>query len=507
MGGEGMSSLLEFEEITKSFPGVRALDQVSFWAKGGEVTALVGENGAGKSTLLKVLNGDYQPDSGKYVIDGTQYHFKTPQKAIAAGVSIIYQERQIVPCLSVAENLYMEEIPVNKIQLIDYRNLNKMAQNIIDEFKLPIKATDRVKDLSVAYQQMVEIMKAYRRNPKIIAFDEPSASLSDAEIETLFEIIDQLKKKGIVILYVSHRMNEIFRIANQVVILKDGKFVAQTATQDTNEMDIIRKMVGRDLGDVFKSLDRNDKVGEVVLETKNLMADNVKNISFQLRAGEVLGFAGLVGAGRTETIRVIFGADKKKSGEIFIEGKQVHIECPEDAIALGIGLCPEDRKEEGIIPKRSVANNTTLAIIPRLKKKGLFDFDREKKIAWEGVKNLKVKTPSVEKAIGELSGGNQQKVILARWLTSDPRILILDEPTKGIDVGSKSEIYQIICNLAKQGIGVIMISSELTEIRGVCDRIIVMCEGRITGELACADATDEKILTLAMADMLGGKGA
>lgn len=502
-----MSSVLEFAGITKSFPGVLALDQVSFRARGGEVTALVGENGAGKSTLLKVLNGDYQPDSGKYIVDGTQCRFKNPQEAIAAGVSIIYQERQIIPYLSVAENLYMEEIPVNKMHLIDYRNLNKKAQSIINEFKLPIKAADRVKDLSVAYQQMVEIMKAYRRNPKIIAFDEPSASLSDAEIETLFEIITQLKKKGIIILYVSHRMNEIFRITNQVVILKDGKFVEQIATQDTDEMDIVRKMVGRNLGDVFQSLDRNDKLGEVVLEAKNLVADNVKNVSFQLKAGEVLGFAGLVGAGRTETIRLIFGADKKKSGDIYIAGKAVHIERPEDAIKLGMGLCPEDRKEQGIIPKRSVANNTTLAIVQRLKKKGFFDFDKEKKIARDGVKNLKVKTPSIEKAIGELSGGNQQKVILARWLASNPRILILDEPTKGIDVGSKSEIYQIICNLAKQGIGVIVISSELTEILGVCDRIIVMCEGRVTGELSRADATDEKILTLAMADMLGGKEA
>lgn len=502
-----MSGTLEFQEITKSFPGVLALDRVSFQAKGGEVTALVGENGAGKSTLLKVLNGDYQPDSGKYLIDGQECHFKAPQEAIAAGVSIIYQERQIIPYLSVAENLYMEEIPINKAHLIDYRNLNRKAQTIIDEFKLPIKANDRVKDLSVAYQQMVEIMKAYRRNPKIIAFDEPSASLSDTEIETLFEIIEQLKKKGIIILYVSHRMNEIFQITNQVVILKDGKFVEQLPTSETDEMDIVRKMVGRDLGDIFKSLERNDKIGDVVLEAKNLVADNVKDVSFQLRAGEVLGFAGLVGAGRTETIRLIFGADKKQSGEIFVEGKPVHIERPEDAIALGMGLCPEDRKEQGIIAKRSVSNNVSLAVIPRLKKKGFFDFQKEKQMAKDGVKNLKVKTPSIEKAIGELSGGNQQKVILARWLASDPKILILDEPTKGIDVGSKSEIYQIICNLAKQGLGVIVISSELTEILGVCDRIVVMCEGRVTGELMREDATDEKVLTLAMADMLGGKGA
>ena len=499
-----MSSQLEFKGITKSFPGVLALDHISFTAQGGQVTALVGENGAGKSTLLKILNGDYQPDEGQYLMDGQECHFKVPQEAIAAGVSIIYQERQIVPYLSVAENLFMEEIPLNKMKLIDYRRLNRAAQEIIDEFKLPINANDRVKDLSVAYQQMVEIMKAYRRHPKIIAFDEPSASLSDAEIETLFEIIQKLKSRGIIILYVSHRMKEIFQITDQVVIMKDGKFVDQLDTCDTTEMDTVQKMVGRDLGDVFLSLERNHKIGDIVLEARNLKANSVKDVSFHLRAGEVLGFAGLVGAGRTETMRLIFGADKRESGQIFIDGKEVRICQPEDAISLGIGLCPEDRKEQGIVARSTVANNISLAILPALTKYGFFNFKEEEKIAREGVRDLKVKTPSIEKTIGELSGGNQQKVILARWLASHPKILILDEPTKGIDVGSKSEIYQIICNLAKKGIGVIVISSELPEVMGVCDRIIVMCQGRITGEVAREDATDEKILTLAMADMLGG---
>lgn len=499
-----MSSTLEFKGITKSFPGVLALNQVSFTARGGEVTALVGENGAGKSTLLKILNGDYQPDGGDYLIDGKACHFKTPQEAIAAGVSVIYQERQIIPYLSVAENLFMEEIPKGKFGLIDYKTLNTRAQQIIDEFKLPIHATDKVRNLSVAYQQMVEIMKSYRRNPKIIAFDEPSAALSDAEIETLFQIIEKLKEKGIVILYVSHRMKEIFQITNQVVILKDGQFVEQAATADITETEIVKKMVGRDLGDIFKNLDRNDKIGPVVLEADHLVADNVREVSFKLRAGEVLGFAGLVGAGRTETMRLIFGADPRKGGRILIDGKEARISQPEDAIALGIGLCPEDRKDQGIVAGRSVANNMTMAILKTLSPRGFFDFQKEREIAEHGVEELKIKTPSIEKPIGELSGGNQQKVILARWLASDPKVLILDEPTKGIDVGSKSEIYQIICNLAKQGLGVIVVSSELPEVMGVCDRIIVMCQGRVTGELKREDATDEKILTLAMADMLGG---
>ena len=499
-----MNSTLEFRGITKAFPGVLALNDVSFKAGGGQVVALVGENGAGKSTLLKILNGDYQPDSGQYLIDQKECRFRTPREAIAAGVSVIYQERQIVPYLTVAENIFMEEIPVGPARLIDYRELNLRAQEIIDEFKLPFHATDRVKNLSVAYQQMVEIMKSYRRDPKVIAFDEPTASLSDAEIETLFKIIEGLKKKGIIILYVSHRLNEIFQITDEVVILKDGAFVGQLATKDTSKSGVIMKMVGRNLGDIFHSLNRNDHIGDTVLEVRDLVANNVKNVSFQLRAGEVLGFAGLVGAGRTETMRAVFGADKRGHGDIYIDGKKVNIALPEDAINNGMALCPEDRKDQGIIGKRPVRENISIATLRSLSKRGFINFVQERKLAADSVKELEIKTPSVEKPIAELSGGNQQKVILARWLAAHPKVLILDEPTKGIDVGSKSEIYQVICDLAKQGIGVIMISSELPEILGICDRIIVMCQGRITGELMREEATERKVLTLAMADMLGG---
>lgn len=499
-----MSSTLEFKGITKAFPGVLALDNVSFKAEGGQVVAMVGENGAGKSTLLKVLNGDYQPDGGQYLIDGKECHFKEPYEAIKSGVSVIYQERQIIPYLSVAENIFMEEIPVGGGNLVDYHTLNSRTQEIIDEFRLPIHASDRVKDLSVAYQQMVEIMKAFRRNPKIIAFDEPTASLSDSEIEILFKIIENLKKKKIIILYVSHRMKEIFQIADQVVVLKDGKFIQQMNVNDADENDIVSKMVGRNLGDIFLSLDRNDKIGETLLEVKNLVADNVKNVSFKLHKGEVLGFAGLVGAGRTETMRAIFGADKIKSGEIYMNGKKLNITSPEDAIINGIGLCPEDRKYQGIVAKRPVKDNISMAILSSISKKGFIDFKKECEFVEHGIKKLNIKTPSMDKHIGELSGGNQQKVILARWLVAHPKVLILDEPTKGIDVGSKSEIYQIICNLAKQGIGIIVVSSELPEVLGVCDRIIVMCQGRITGELMREEATEKKVLTLAMADMLGG---
>ena len=385
---------------------------------------------------------------------------------------------------------------------MDFRKLNAAAQEIIDEFRLPIRAGDRVKNLSVAYQQMVEIMKVCRRHPKIIAFDEPTASLSDAEIETLFEIIQQLKQKGLIILYVSHRMKEIFQITDQVVILKDGRFVQQLATADTNEIDIVKKMVGRDLGDIFAGLSRNTAYGDTILEVKDLVAPNVDHVSFSLRKGEVLGFAGLVGAGRTETMRLIFGADPLESGEIFIDGKKVSFRSPSQAIRSGVALCPEDRKDQGIIAIRPIRENVSIAAL-QLMKQYFIDRKAETQMAEHGREELNIRTPDVEKKIGELSGGNQQKVILARWLAAHPKVLILDEPTKGIDVGAKFEIYQIICDLAKQGIGVIVVSSELPEVMGVCDRIVVMCQGHITGELMREEATDQKILMLAMKDMLG----
>ena len=499
-----MSELLEFKNITKAFPGVLALDGVSFTARRGEVTALVGENGAGKSTLLKILNGDYQHDSGQYLIDHEEKNFTNPREAIKSGISIIYQERQVIPYLSVAENIYMEDIPTGKLGLINFGELNQKAQEIIDEFKLPFKATARVRDLSVAFQQMVEIMKAYRRHPSIIAFDEPTASLSDAEIISLFEIIKRLKNE-MIILYVSHRMNEIFTISDQVVILKDGHFIRQESTCSINEDEIIRNMVGRDLGDIFHSLSRNEKIGEVILYAEDLKAENVKNVSFNVRSGEIVGFAGLVGAGRTETMRVIFGADKKESGTIKLQGKELDIKFPEDAIAEGIALCPEDRKEQGIFSIRTVKDNISVVMLYSLIKRGFIDKKAESEMAEQGVRQLNIRTPSILKRIGELSGGNQQKTIFARWIATYPKLLILDEPTKGIDVGSKSEIYQIICDLAKQGIGIIFISSELPEILGLCDRIVVMCQGRITGELSREEASEQKVLTLAMADMLGEK--
>ena len=495
-------AVLEFKHISKIFPGVRALDDVSFVAESGQVVALLGENGAGKSTLLKVLNGDYKADGGQYLLNGTEQHFKSPLEAIDAGISIIYQERQIVPYLTVAENIFMENIPASALGIIDRREMNRRAQEIIDEFELPIKAGERVRDLSVAHQQMVEIMKAYRRNSDIIAYDEPTAPLSEKEIELMFQGIEKQKARGMAIIYVSHRMNEIFRITDEIVILKDGKHVATMQTKDTTEAELITKMVGRDIGDTYSSLRRNTPQEEVVLDVKNLNTPKVHDVSFQIHAGEIVGLAGLVGAGRTEVARAIFGADPITSGEIWLGGKKTNFKSPRDAIDAGVALCPEDRKEQGLVMFRSISDNVALPVVEYLKK-GLFvDKSIAGTLADKAVETYAIKTPSIHKLVAELSGGNQQKVILGRWTSEavQTKLLILDEPTKGIDVGTKAEIYQKVCDLASQGIAVLFISSELTEVINLADRIVVMRGGSISGELPRAEATEENVLTLAMAE-------
>jgi len=482
------------------FPGVKALENMSFCVRGGEIVALLGENGAGKSTLLKILNGDYHHTHGQYFIDGEEKNFRSPYEAIQAGVSIIYQERQIVPYLSVAENVFMGKLP-KKNGLVDFKRLNKETQKIIDEFKLPLSPTDRVANLSIAHQQMVEIMKAYNRNLKIIAFDEPTASLSEREISVLFDIILKLKKRGIIILYVSHRLKEIFQITDKVVVFKDGKFVAMKNTQDTNEKELIKLMVGRELVDIFNELPRSESFSETALEVSNLTNKHIKNISFKLNCGEILGISGLVGSGRTELVRAIFGADRLISGEIKLCGRKVQIKAPGDAIKLGIALCPEDRKTQGLVLIRTVKENLSMANLKLINKFFFINFRKEKEFSEKCVESFAIKTPSVNQQVIKLSGGNQQKIILARWLASKPKVLILDEPTKGIDVGAKSEIYKLVCDIARKGIGVIVISSELPEIIGLCDRILVMNNGRITGEIDRANATEEKILEYALLDM------
>ena len=444
-----MESVLEFQNISKYFPGVKALDHVSFQAHSGEVLAFLGENGAGKSTLLKVLNGDYQPTSGKYLLDGVEKHFQSPHEAIEEGISIIYQERQILLELSVAENIYLGRMPVNRLGFIDTRKANEDAAKIIQDFGLPIDPTTKVKDLSIAYQQMVEIMKAYsRENLKVICFDEPTASLSDSEIESLFKIIIKLKEEGKIIIYVSHRMDEIQRITDKAAIFKDGRYVNTVETGVVPEAEMIRMMVGRNLVDIYENLDRDKKIGDVLLEVKGVSSDYVLVNSFVLRKGEVLGFSGLVGAGRTELMRAIIGADTMKTGEIFLEGKKIHNHSPHEAMEHGIVLVPEDRKLQGILANLSISDNINISLLARNSNRfGFVSRKKEEQIAGDGIRNFKIKTPSPEKKIVELSGGNQQKCIVARWISTNPKVLILDEPTKGIDVGAKSEFYQMIVNL------------------------------------------------------------
>ena len=493
---------LEFKDISKSFPGVKALDGVSFYAESGKVLALMGENGAGKSTLLKAMSGDHKPDTGSIILDGEEMHFASPNDAIKKGISVIYQERQLMPAMSVAENIFSGDLPANKLGIVNWKKLKKEAQALIDKFGLPIDPDTPVGALPTAYQQMVEIMKAYRRDSRVIAFDEPTASLAEAEISILFQLIEQLKKDGKVVIYVSHRMAEIFQISDDIVVLKDGKTVGAMKTSETTEADLIKAMVGRDIGDTYSNLSRNDKIGDVVLEVNDLVGYAIKGVSFKLHKGEVLGFAGLVGAGRTEVVRAIFAADPVLSGEIKLEGKPVKFKSPKDAIEAGIALCPEDRKDQGLVLWRSIKDNVSMPVLKKVRKGLFIDDSIRVDLANKAVAQYSIKTPSINKIVVELSGGNQQKVILGRWTSEkmDTKILILDEPTKGIDVGTKAEIYQIVCDFAKQGKGVIFISSELTEVINVSDRILVMRNGEITGQLKREEATEENVLALAMLD-------
>ena len=400
-----MDNVLEFQNITKYFPGVKALEDICFQVHSGEVLAFMGENGAGKSTLLKILNGDYQPTSGKYLINGMERHFSQPHEAIEAGISVIYQERQILMELTVAENVYLGRLPANKFGKIDIREANRKTQAIIEDFGLDIKPTDKVKDLSIAYQQMVEIMKAYsRENLMVIAFDEPTASLSDAEIDSLFKIIRKLKAEGKIIIYVSHRMKEIQEITDKIAIFKDGKYVSTIKTGEVPEKEMIKMMVGRDLGDIYKELDKEKEIKEVLLEVKHLTTDYVKDISFQLHKGEVLGFSGLVGAGRTETVRGIIGADKVLSGEIYLEGKKINNKSPMEAMRNGIVLVPEDRKMQGILANLSVGKNISIATMEKHASKfGIVNTKKENEIVEEGIKSFSIKTPNADKKIVELS--------------------------------------------------------------------------------------------------------
>ena len=486
--------ILTMKGIDKSFPGVHALDHVDFEVKKGEVHALMGENGAGKSTLMKVLTGIYKKDSGTITYEGKEVEFHNTREAQHAGIVIVHQELNMLGHLTVAQNIFIGREPM-KGGLIDDGKMNEEAKRLFGILNIDIDPTEKMSRLTVGKQQMCEIAKAISHEAKVIIFDEPSAALTEAEIEELFKIIRDLRDKQLGIVYISHRMDEIKVITDRVTVMRDGGYVGTLITKDSTKDDIINMMVGRVIYEDPKTESAVPKDAPVVLKVEHLNAGRmVQDVSFELRKGEILGFSGLMGAGRTETARALFGADPKESGDIYVNGEKVDIKTPMDAVKCGIGYLSEDRKRFGIVTAKTVAENTTMACLEDYMKGIFIDSRREKEVAQKYVEDLKTKTPGVDQLVVNLSGGNQQKVVIAKWLARNCDILIFDEPTRGIDVGAKSEIYHLMNELVAEGKSIIMISSEMTEILRMSDRIVVMCEGKKTGEIDIAEATQENIM-------------
>lgn len=486
---------LKMKNICKKFPGVCALKDVNLKLRGGEVHGLVGENGAGKSTLMKILTGVHRQDKGDVIFNGKSYGYMTTDKAIDMGVSCVYQELNLAESLSIAENIFMGRLPYkNKtFKIIDYDKLYSDTDDILNKIGLDVKATEIVENLSTAEKQLIEVARAISMNANIIIFDEPTTSLIEQDIKRLFKIIEQLKRNGVAIVYISHRLNEIFEICDKATILRDGQFIEECNVEDIDQNYLIGKMVGRELDELYPK--EKFKKGPVAFEAKNIYdcEGKIKDASFYARYGEVVGFAGLSGSGRTELMRLIFGADKINRGKIILDGREVTIDSPKDAIENGICLLTEDRKNQGLALQLSVVDNINM---PNLKE--FFVNHKELEQITEEFKNkLDIKVPTNNTLVGKLSGGNQQKVVLAKWLNTNSKVFIFDEPTKGIDVGAKVEIYQIINNLVRRGKIIIIVSSELPELLGIADRIYVMCEGRIVGQLDRKNATQEKIMQMA----------
>ena len=492
-----MSVLLEMKGISKRFRGVQALNGVNFDLREGEVHALVGENGAGKSTLMKVLTGIHQPDAGEIFYLGKPYAVKNIGESQALGISMVHQELNMMNDLTVAQNIFIGR-EMRSGFIIKDNDMVKETRAIFDHIGIDIDPKIKLGRLTVGKQQMVEIAKAVSRDCKVLILDEPTAALTQTEIDELFRIMADLKSKGIGMIYISHRMDEIKKISDRITVMRDGEYVGTVDTDSVTKDEIINMMIGRVVYEDPKTHSEVPEDAETILEVKNLTSGNLfKNVSFKLRKGEVLGFSGLMGAGRTEVARAIFGADPIDSGEIYVNGKPVSIKSPKDAVNLGIGYLSEDRKRYGLMLDKSVAENTALASLDKYIKFGIINDRKIKEEAQIENAKLKTKTPSMEQALKNLSGGNQQKVIIARWLIKNSDILIFDEPTRGIDVGAKSEIYTLMNELARSGKSIIMISSELVEILRMSDRVLVMCEGKKTGELDISEANQEKIMQLA----------
>ena len=494
-------AILTMEEIDKSFPGVHALDHVHFDVRCGEVHALMGENGAGKSTLMKVLTGIYSKDSGTITYEGREVAFNNTREAQDAGIVIVHQELNMVGDLTVAQNIFIGREFMKGFK-IDDRKMIEESKKLFDELHIEINPRDKMSDLTVGKQQMCEIAKAISHQAKVIIFDEPSAALTEKEIEDLFAIIRDLREKGLAIVYISHRMDEIKVITDRVTVMRDGGYVGTLITKDCTKEDIINMMVGRVIYEDPKTESKVPKDAPVVLKVEHLNAGRmVQDVSFELRKGEILGFSGLMGAGRTETARALFGADPKTSGDIYVNGKKVTINSPQDAVKNGIGYLSEDRKRYGIVVQKTITENSTLASLENYMSGIFINKAEEKKISEHFIQELSTKTPSADQLVVNLSGGNQQKVVIAKWLVRNCDILIFDEPTRGIDVGAKNEIYKLMNKLAAEGKSIIMISSEMTEILRMSDRIVVMCEGKKTGELDISEATQEKIMDKATRDI------
>lgn len=490
-------NVLQVKNLVKKYPGVIALNDVSVDFRPGEVHAIMGENGAGKSTLVKCISGATKPDQGSIIIDGQAYSSLTPHQSMDCGIEIIYQELSLFHTMSVMENIFMGDLPGNHVT-VDFVAMKRRTEEIFERIGVNISPTTLVRDLSSAQMQMVEIAKAISHNAKVLIMDEPTAPLSNAEIDILFRIIRNLQEEGVCIIYISHRLNEIFELSDRVTVMRDGQLIRTMDTKDTNREALIALMVGRPLSENFPG--HKNPPGEVIMEAKDLVSDKVRHVSLQIRRGEILGLGGLVGSGRSEVVRLLFGADRLQSGSIYMNGTEITLKSPSDALEYRIALCPEDRKVQGVLQNMAIGFNITLPILRRISNHMVVSRKKDKAVIEQYRNALRIKATSTNQLVRSLSGGNQQKVVISKWLASEADVMIFDEPTHGIDVGAKNEIYQLIYRLADEGKAIVIVSSEMEEIIGLCDRILVMCEGRIMGELQRAEFTQEKILDLASGD-------
>ena len=498
MDEAGKNELIRLSGISKSFPGVKALSDISFDVRAGEIHALCGENGAGKSTLIKVLTGAHRKDEGHILIDGQEVEIRSTHHAMELGVACIYQELSIAPQLDVAKNIFLGNMFKTKTGFLDLKTLYHDAEEILVRYiGLDISPRTPCGELSIAQQQMVEIGRALSRRPRVIIMDEPTSSLSEAESETLFRLIRMLKDDNVAIIYISHKLDEVMQLSDRVTVLRDGRNILTANTEEITQEQLISAMIGRSLENMYNK--EAAEQGAPVIEIKGLSRTGVfDDISFTVNSGEILGFFGLIGAGRSEIMRAVFGVDKYDSGEVFINGARLRAGSPARAIASGIGFATEDRKLEGLMLNLSVLLNMTMVKLPELSKAGVINRRAQEAIAGQFVESLSIKTPSTSQLVGNLSGGNQQKIVVAKWLMTSPKVLIVDEPTRGIDVGSKSEIYGLLVELAKQGVAIIVVSSEIEEIMGICDRVVTICEGRQTADLKTEGLQSEVVLAAAL---------